>query len=210
MQGFQREGGLEPVGAGDLPGSGKSDCLCVLGLPRRGRYRRHGPESGSTARGRRCSQHKGNTGPVLRETNTRTTRTKRHYSACLVRLLTWLPTSPICWSNGLTAVTDPAATGRDRPSCKRQASGSNPLTGSRSRITRQPSHLHERRKRGRHHDAGSGAADQDPHKIPTTSPRQPGRPAGRTKPGRPTVLASGTGRAAHTLGGRHTAASRRR
>ena len=55
------------------------------------------------------------------------------------------------------------------------------------------------------HDAGSARDLQDPHKIPTTGPRQGRRPraAGR-RPGRPAngrVLANGTGRAATRGGG---------
>ena len=49
---------------------------------------------------------------------------------------------------------------------------------------RQPSHLRKRRKRGNPDGAGSARADQDPHKIPTTRPRQARAAPGRAAAGR--------------------------
>jgi hypothetical protein len=55
----------------------------------------------------------------------------------------------------LSAARDPVTRPRDSPSCKRQVSGSNPLTGSQAKVGRQPSRLRKRRKRACHHDAGA-------------------------------------------------------
>ena len=69
---------------------------------------------------------------------------------------------------------------------------------------RRPSCLRQRRKRGNPHGAGSARGRQDPHKIPTTCPRQArtGDWAGMGRAGPlGRVLANGTGRAATRGGG---------
>jgi hypothetical protein len=60
----------------------------------------------------------------------------------------------------------------EQPSCKRQVSGSIPLTGSTFPDPRKPSHLRFSQEESERHGRIRAPGLQDPHKEPTTAPRR--------------------------------------
>jgi hypothetical protein len=100
----------------------------------------------------------------------------------------------LSWPSSLAGVAQMA----EQPPCKRQVSGSIPLTGS-PKLPTSPLTACGNAGTSDLHDAGAPRDLEVPHKIPTTCPGKLSRPAGRARAGGPPrnqILASGTERAA--------------